>query len=412
MTQYIKSPDMITIAPDFSGIAIDNVPAGYYRIAVAMGIGFHLVPVDPLEVPSKIYGSLLKHAPRIKEVFDERVGLPTTVLLEGLKGSGKSLLMKTLAKQFVENEGGIVLLCNNSFAGDDFFQFLQQIEQKKIVLMDEFDKVYSNTSERNSILTLLDGTYASHTLFILTMNASSASDSFTYFHNRPGRVFFSIKFKSVELDAIEGYLNDLLQDKGLIPEIMMFVKRFTAFNMDMLGTLVREVNACPQLTLEEISEYLNIKPDISIDDMFFSTQVLIDDINVTNHISAYRINSANIRDYLSNLQRNPRGAVLNVESTNNINFNVTKNIPWDGNKHDSDVDKNAYGIAVRKGSKLIFIPYTDCYLRGDEADFSQDPTTGVITISQSLPLNSDSEIKRKVTLVITPEMIKRHNYSF
>lgn len=33
MTQYLQAPGMITIAPDFSGIALDNVPAGYYRIA-------------------------------------------------------------------------------------------------------------------------------------------------------------------------------------------------------------------------------------------------------------------------------------------------------------------------------------------------------------------------------------------
>ena len=103
MTQYFKQPGAITIAPDFSGIALDSVPAGYYRIAVSQELGFYLTEVDPLQVAEKVYGNLLEHLPRIEAAFNEITDKPMSVMLEGLKGSGKSLLMKTLAKRFVEN---------------------------------------------------------------------------------------------------------------------------------------------------------------------------------------------------------------------------------------------------------------------------------------------------------------------
>lgn len=33
MTQYIRQPGQIHIAPDFKGLALDAVPAGYYNIS-------------------------------------------------------------------------------------------------------------------------------------------------------------------------------------------------------------------------------------------------------------------------------------------------------------------------------------------------------------------------------------------
>ena len=72
MTQYFQQPGMITIAPDFSGVALNRVPAGYYRIALHPDIGFYLAAVEPLQVAEKIYGNLLEHLPRIEAAFAEQ----------------------------------------------------------------------------------------------------------------------------------------------------------------------------------------------------------------------------------------------------------------------------------------------------------------------------------------------------
>lgn len=405
MTKFIKHPNMLTIAPDFSGISIDSVPAGYWRISCDPINGFHLVPVDPLQVADKIYGSLLKHAPRIMEVFNERVGVPTTVMLEGLKGSGKSLLMKQLAKDFVEKEDGIVLLCNAAYTGDEFFEFLQAITQKKMVLMDEFDKVYSEPHQRNNILTLLDGTFASHTLFIITMNAASDSGKFEFFHNRPGRVFFNIKFRAVDIEAIEDYLKDHLDNQTRLNEVMTFIKRFTKFNMDMLGTLTREINACPKESLEDIAIYLNIKPDVSLEDMFFDVQTLLDGNDITNNLPMF--SSMRIREFLTYLQRGETNRCsINVDPRSDTPWNVTKNCEWDVKTRDED-DEQEWGFMMRKGKKATFVPSFDVYIQGDLCSIEQDTATGVLTLKQKFDMDGT---EREVTLVLSPQLIKRVSY--
>lgn len=404
-TKFIKHPGAITIAPDFSGVSIDRVPAGYYRVACSQQMGWHLVPVEPLNTPPKVYGSLLKHVPRIKEVFAERVDVPTTVMLEGLKGSGKSLMMKTIAKQFVEEEDGIVLLCNAPYAGDGYFEFLQSISQKKIVLMDEFDKVYNDKDVRNQILTLLDGLYASHTLFILTMNASSHTAAFEFFHNRPGRVFFNIKFKGVDYDAIQAYLEDCLDNQDKLPDVMQFVKRFTDFNMDMLGTLVREVNALPGVDLEEIATYLNVKPDLTLDDVVFDIKVERNGLDVTKILRANSISDRYIRNFLKHIGERDN-ASLNFMSADIDYVNTETGVRW--KKGDSE-DHRENGNIVVHNKKETVVDDFDEYIYSDSVERTQNPKTGEIILTGK-SMHGDVESTYKVTLM--PEMRKRYSYAF
>ena len=406
MTQYLKQPGEIHIAPDFKDMTIDHVPSGYYRIAFCDKRGFYLAQVDALQVADKVYGNLLEHLPRIEAAFAEQTDKPLSVMLEGLKGSGKSLLMKTLAKRFVENEGGIVLLCNTPFVGDDYFQFLQKISQKKIVLMDEFDKVYIDKDRRNNILTLLDGNFASHTMFILTMNAGLSSGNFEYFHNRPGRVMFNIKFKGVPIEAIQAYAEDHLTDKTKVAEVVQFVKRFTDFNMDMLSKLVNEINYCPSSSLESIAEYLNVKPDLTLDDIYFNVQYLRNGVDLTKHMMTNNTD----RDFkrLLKVIGNPTESVtLNFMMNCSTTWNTKENRLFDQNIDGlkcPDIERGAI-VQISRGNKQ-FVQAFDEYLYSSEVERTQDPTTGVIT------LTTKSDEGNGWVLHLTPQIAKRYNYAF
>ena len=406
MTQYLKQPGEIHIAPDFKDMTIDHVPSGYYRIAFCDKRGFYLAQVDALQVADKVYGNLLEHLPRIEAAFAEQTDKPLSVMLEGLKGSGKSLLMKTLAKRFVENEGGIVLLCNTPFVGDDYFQFLQKISQKKIVLMDEFDKVYIDKDRRNNILTLLDGNFASHTMFILTMNAGLSSGNFEYFHNRPGRVMFNIKFKGVPIEAIQAYAEDHLNDITKVAEVVQFVKRFTDFNMDMLSKLVNEINYCPERNLEEITEYLNVKPDLTLDDLYFNVQYIRKGVDLTKHI----VNNNTDRDFkrlLKSLGNPSENVNLNFMLNTTVNWNTKENRLFDQNIDGlkcPDIQRGAL-VHISRGNKQ-FIQGFDEYVYSTEVERTQDTTTGVIT------LTTKSDCGNEWVLHLTPQVAKRYNYAF
>lgn len=407
MTQFFQQPGAITIAPDFSGIALDRVPAGYYRIGFNPDIGqFYLANVDPLQVADKIYGNLLKHLPRIEEAFANQTDKPLSILLEGFKGSGKSLLMKTLAKRFVENEDGIVLMCNTAFTGDDYFEFLQKIAQKKIVLMDEFDKVYKEKEDRNKILTLLDGNFASHTMFILTMNTGLSSGDFEFFHNRPGRVVFNIKFKGVPLDVLEAYTREYLNDLNKLSDVMQLVKRFTDFNMDMLSKLINEINHCPELTVEEITEYLNVKPDLTLDDVYLSGQYFRNGIDVTKHIHG-GTSDRSLKEFLTCIDKPERSYSLNFMLSNAQQFNETTGKPITESKLTAD-DRAVCGVNMHVGKGLKkFVEYFDEYIYSEDAKREQDPSTGVIKLTSK---TSEGDVEWVVLL--TPEVIKRYSYSF
>ncbi len=407
MTQYFQQPGVITIAPDFSGIALDRVPAGYYRIAASQEMGFYLAAVEPLQVAEKIYGNLLEHLPRIEAAFAEQTDKPLSVMLEGLKGSGKSLLMKTLAKRFVENEGGIVLICNAPFTGDAYFEFLQKITQKKIVLMDEFDKVYKEKDDRNNILTLLDGHFSSHTMFVLTMNANLSSGNFEFFHNRPGRVMFNIKFAGVPEDAIRSYAEDHLNDKDKVIEVVQFVKRFTDFNMDMLGKLINEINYCPDLNLEQITTYLNVKPDLSLDDVFFQAKYYRNGLEITKHIHGCT-SDRDIKAMLRSLGDPTKGNNnWNLMLRSEKDWNLTQDREYNRDKDHGTEDDVVGGalVHVTRG-KSEFVKSFDEYLYASEMTREQDPKTGEITLT----CKSDENTEWVVTLL--PQVAKKYSYAF
>lgn len=267
MTQFLRKNDTYHLAPDVSGVAIDNLPAGFYRICFHPEIGYWLQITDPMKLIPKAYGNAYQHQDRIMETFAERDSIPTTVMLEGYKGTGKTLLAKKLCVDFVNNEGGIVILQSDAHCGDAYKGFLQKIKQKKIVFIDEFDKVYTQTEQVNDMLTLLDGMYPQHTMLILTMNADSRHSKYEFFHNRPGRVYYNLKFGSISESTIRDYATDALEDTSRIPELIEFIGRFTMFNMDMLTVLVHEMNksGSNELPVRQMAEFLNIKPTISYD---------------------------------------------------------------------------------------------------------------------------------------------------
>lgn len=289
MTQFSVNPNGVYLVPDSTGFYKDNVEPGFYNVAWDdQRKAFYLAYASPFEINHKVYGNSLQYADRILETFHRRAGKNTTAAFEGLKGSGKTLLAKQICIDFV-NAGGIVITCNSHFCGDAFNKFIQDISQSKIVFFDEFEKTYADREHRDSILTLFDGTWQSHTLYLLTTNTDMYTNSnLTYFSNRPGRVYFNIKFKAVDPEAIKEYCQDNLENFDIrYPEIMIFIKGFRAFNMDMLSVLVTELNLNPDLTVTDLSEFLNIKPDADVSDRVITYRLIEDGNDITHLVDSF-----------------------------------------------------------------------------------------------------------------------------
>lgn len=265
-------PTITTIPPGTYTLGFDpeNVPGGFF-----------LKRINNFTLPAKIYGNNNKYSDIILNNFLKETTRPTTAALAGLKGSGKSLCSKEICIKALERDIPTIVV-GQDYAGPGLNTWLQNINQPCIVFIDEFEKVYSEQKKRDQLLTLLDGAYNSHKLFLLTMNAPLNNEKFPYFFNRPGRVYYNIAFGPITQDVIKEYCEDHLVDKTKLNEILTFTNRFSEFTIDILTILVKELNTNPTFTCQDVTDIINIKPDVKADQLFFKTEAFFfDSVNET-----------------------------------------------------------------------------------------------------------------------------------
>ena len=256
MTKYLKAGNTFKVFNDKALNVQNKLPVATYTVKFDEQAGqFFLEQIEPFKLPTKLYGSLSDKTDRILTSFAARSG-STGVLLSGEKGSGKTLLAKNLSV-----EAGLIgiptIVVNEQFYGSLFNEFIQNVSQDCVVLFDEFEKVYEN-NHQEQLLTLLDGVYPSKKMFILTCNDHYRVDS--HMRNRPGRLFYAIKYKGLDAKFILDYCDDQLDNMEHAETIAKISMVFDSFNFDMLQALVEEMNRYEE-SPSEAMEMLNINPE-------------------------------------------------------------------------------------------------------------------------------------------------------
>ncbi len=208
----IKTGEYYRVFDD--GIKVGRqLDAATYEVVFIRNEGFFLKAAKAPDVSgTSVYGRLNERIDKVLRSYrasTRNLG----VILSGAKGIGKSLFAKLLSLKVVE-EGIPVIMVNEYF--DGLPQFLASIDQKCMVLFDEFDKNFFNpsretedhTSVQDSFLTLFDGVYASNKLFVITANSLGRLSEF--FVNRPGRFRYHIRFSYPDETEIRQFLSDKL----------------------------------------------------------------------------------------------------------------------------------------------------------------------------------------------------------
>ena len=343
MSFYLKSGELLW--PTKQGVfdVRNKLPVGTYTVGNHPEKGWFLKPITDFNVSGKIYGKTTHQADRILSTFGQRPNT-TGVLLNGEKGSGKTMLAKLISQKAAQS-GISTLVINTPFCGDSFNTFIQEIDEPCVIVFDEFEKVFDN-DEQEATLTLLDGVYPTKKLFVLTVNDKYRVSS--HMRNRPGRIFYMLDFTGLDSAFIEEYCNDNLNSKEYISQIVKQTMMFDSFNFDMLKALVEEMNRYNE-TPNQAMEMLNAKP--------------IDAGNVKHHVSVFaegkEINSEFV--WPDTIRGNPLSQddltfeinlTPEVEDARTTIFEVT---PRDLKKIDPEAGTFTYVLNEGKANTLVLV---------------------------------------------------------
>jgi SpoVK/Ycf46/Vps4 family AAA+-type ATPase len=232
------------------GVILDILPRHTYELVWdgKMGI-FYLQEIAPYKIPKKIYGNPYKNIDRILTRFNHS-NKNLGVLLCGLKGSGK-----TLASQIMANMSNLPVILLSKYRGLDteLSSFINSLPEC-VILIDEYDKKFPDMVTQEALLGVLDNPSSSKKLFILTCNHNNLNQ---YFINRPSRIFYNIRYSSLTQEEIEEVVDDMLTIKDHKESIMKGCKLFPDLNLDLLISILSEMNLF-KLPFDDIIKEMNI----------------------------------------------------------------------------------------------------------------------------------------------------------
>jgi hypothetical protein len=194
---------------------------------------FYLAKVsDNFDFGHKIYGLERNLVNRVIKTYNATKGGNLGVLLNGLKGTGKTVTSKIISNEL--NQPTILVAMNRDSIGS----FINEIPQDITVFVDEYEKIFGDSS---SLLTIMDGAFNSihRRVFIMTTNKLYVDENMI---QRPGRIRYLKKFDNLSPEVVEEIVDDVLVHKHFKKECIDFVSNLETITVDIVKAVITEVN--------------------------------------------------------------------------------------------------------------------------------------------------------------------------
>lgn len=238
----LKSGEEFDITGSFE--SLDHLPIGNYNLLIGAFGRVYLQKTDEFTFPSKIYNNDLDFIDHVVSKFNNDPNKNNMgVLFKGGKGLGKTFTAKVLCKEL---NLPVIKITKNT-GETDIFSFLNKIPNPYVVFIDEFEKLFSQSSNydtikeinQNSFLSFLDGINNSSTrkVFIITSN-DRVND---YLINRPSRINYVKEYDKVSKELVIEVVDDLLKDKSFKDDLLANVA-LESLNLDILIKIIEEIN--------------------------------------------------------------------------------------------------------------------------------------------------------------------------
>lgn len=191
-----------------------------------------------------------KFISRIVNTFNNTNKMTTGVLLSGLKGSGKTLMAKKIAKE----SGLPIIVVDPKVSDDEIELFFANINTEVCIIFDEVDK-YWNT---RYLLSFFDGVKPTcKKIVICTCNDEKEIN--TYLNDRCSRIRYKKTFDSLNKDAVAGVINDIIDNKDRADAAAEYIcSNIATISYDNVTVFAEELKNNPEDSFDDVVEFLNI----------------------------------------------------------------------------------------------------------------------------------------------------------
>jgi len=239
------------ISPNF--VIKEKLPVSIYNVNLVPFTGWVLEPyAEKFSFDYKLYDLQNDFIDHVCKTYNNTTG-NLGVLLNGIKGTGKTVTAKELA-----NKLNLPVIIVKSFGerNQDLIEYLSSINSDCILFFDEFEKNFDEND--STILQIMDGVYNSgnRKVFLLTTNTMTINDNLI---GRPSRIRYVKTFGNLEFKVVKDYLDDNLEDKSCCAEVIEFIDSLTISTIDILKTIVNEINIHGIEDFRKSKSYFNVK---------------------------------------------------------------------------------------------------------------------------------------------------------
>lgn len=231
----------------------EGLPKGIYEVKVSM-TGFYLSKItESFTFDYKLYGLNQKFIDYILKTYENTTG-NLGVLLDGIKGTGKTVVAKELC-----NRLQLPVILVQSMGVDTNSKLIKylstSIDFDCIFFFDEYEKEFKDSSD---VLSFMDGTYNSiyRKVFLLTTNELDVDPNLL---GRPSRIRYKKSFSNLSEEVTREILNDILEDKTAIEKVIELTHSMNIITIDLIKAIATEINIHGVEALPNIKETFNIE---------------------------------------------------------------------------------------------------------------------------------------------------------
>ncbi len=231
----------------------EGLPKGIYEVKLSM-TGFYLSKIaESFTFDYKLYGLNQKFIDYVLKTYENTTG-NLGVLLDGIKGTGKTVTAKELCNRL--QLPVILVQSMGSDTNSKLIKYLStSIDFDCIFFFDEYEKEFKNSSD---VLSFMDGTYNSiyRKVFLLTTNELNVDPNLL---GRPSRIRYKKSFGNLSEEVTREILNDILEDKTAIEKVIELTHSMNIITIDLIKAIATEINIHGAESLPDIKETFNIE---------------------------------------------------------------------------------------------------------------------------------------------------------